>query len=118
MELPFYNVNPYVSRNCKLIFYYIIKKKKFKSIPRDVQILSLQLYKLELGGNGGGGDDSFSHDYPSSIVNKCRQITKDKGQTYLSSLNVRESQGNCGGDDCQEGQSTCRHTGFKKNKGL
>ena len=80
-------------------------------------MLSLQLYKLELGGNGGGDDDSFSYDYPSSFMNKCRQITKDKRQTYLNSLNVRESQGNCGGNGRQQGQSTCRKTGFKKNKG-
>jgi len=131
VELPFYNVNPYGSRKCRLIFYYIINKTN--SIPRDVQVLYLQLYKLELGGNGGGGggggggddddngnddDDSFSYDHPSSFMNKCRKITKDKRQTYLRSLNVRESQGNCEGSDSQQGQSSCRNTGFKKNKGL
>ena len=89
-------------------------------------MFSLQLYKLELGGNGGGddddddddNDDSFSYDNPSTFMNKCRQITKDKRQTYLRCLNVRELQGNCEGNDCQQGQSSCRKTRFKKNKGL
>ena len=106
-------------------------------------MLSLQFYKLELGGNVGGGgdgggddggsggggvgdggggggddDDSSSFDHPSSFMKKCRKITKDKRQTNLRSLNVRDSQGNCGGNDCQQGQSTCRNTGFTKNNGL
>jgi hypothetical protein len=53
VELPFYNVNSYGSLNCKLVFYYTINKTKFTL--RDVQILSLQHYKLKLGGNVGGG---------------------------------------------------------------
>jgi hypothetical protein len=82
-------------KTAKFIFYYIINKSK--SIHRDVQILSLQLCKLELGGNvggggggGGGGDgggggfdddddddddndyDSSSFDHSSSFMNKWR----------------------------------------------
>jgi hypothetical protein len=62
VELPFCNVNAYGSLNCRLIFYYIINKTKFT--PRDVLMLSLQLYKPELvnvgnvGGGGGGGESS------------------------------------------------------------
>ena len=60
MELPLYNVNYNGSLNCKLIFYYIINKTK--CTPRDVQTLSLQLYKLEFGGNVGGGGNGGGGD--------------------------------------------------------